>query len=392
MLSITRLLCGSQTPGDEIRYGESAHGGRAKPIHHRPVVVWNITRRCNLHCAHCYSASQDHEYPGELTTEEARRVIDDLARFGIPALLFSGGEPTARTDLTELITYSIMAGLKPVVSTNGTLLLSDRVEELSRAGLDRVGISLDGLRAANDKFRGTPGAFERTLVGIRNSVSAGMRVSLRVTLTKYSLPDLPGLFDLAEAEGIARLCVYHLAYAGRGRQLLRFDLSAEERRRALDFIFRRTQQSQLTGKNLEVLTVDNHADGPYLLLWSREHAPERTGEIERLLRRNGGNSAGKGIACIDNVGEVHPDQFWWNRKLGNVRDRPFSEIWADDQIQFLARLRNRQPWLAQRCRDCRWLAMCNGNLRVRAETATGNPWGLDPACYLTPDEIRTEAA
>ncbi|MBI4219333.1 MAG: radical SAM protein [Chloroflexi bacterium] len=392
MLSITRLLCGSQTPGDEIRYGESASGHRSRPVHRRPVVVWNITRRCNLHCAHCYSTSQDHDYPGELATDEARRVIDDLAGFGIPALLFSGGEPTTRHDLPELVTYSIGAGLKPVVSTNGTLLVSDRVAELAKAGLDRVGISLDGLRAVNDKFRGSPGAFERTLTGIRNCVAAGMRVSLRVTLTKYSLADLPGLFDLAEAEGVARLCVYHLAYAGRGRQLLRFDLDADERRRVLDFVFRRTLQSQVTGKNLEVLTVDNHADGPYLLLWSQKHAPDRVAEIERLLRRNGGNSAGKGIACIDNVGEVHPDQFWWNRKLGNVRARPFSQIWADDQIQFLSQLRNRQSLLAQQCRDCRWLAMCNGNLRVRAESATGNPWGLDPACYLTPEEIRKEAA
>jgi radical SAM protein with 4Fe4S-binding SPASM domain len=392
MLSVTRLLCGTPTPGDEIRYGESAPGHHVRPVHQRPVVVWNVTRRCNLHCAHCYSTSQDQDYPNELATDEARLVIDDLAGFGVPALLFSGGEPTTRGDLPELITYSIGAGLKPVISTNGTLLTSDHVAELSKAGLGRIGISLDGLRAANDKFRGSSGAFERTLLGIRNAVAAGMRVSLRVTLTKYSLPDLPGLFDLAEAEGIARLCVYHLAYAGRGRQLLRFDLDAEERRRALDFIFRRTIQSQINGKNLEVLTVDNHADGPFLLLWSRQHAPDRTADIERLLRRNGGNSAGKGIACIDNVGEVHPDQFWWNQKLGNVRQRPFSKIWTDDSIEFLARLRNRQPYLAQPCHDCRWLAICNGNLRVRAESATGNSWGFDPACYLSPDEIKREVA
>lgn len=392
MLGVSRLLCGTQAPGDEIRYGESAPGQHPRPVHRRPVVVWNITRRCNLHCAHCYSASHDRDYPGELTTGEARQVIDDLARFEIPALLFSGGEPTVRPDLPDLIAYSVKAGLRPVVSTNGTLLDRDCVNGLSNAGLNRVGISLDGLQAANDKFRGTPGAFERSLAGIRNSVAAGMRVSLRLTLTKYSLPDLPGLFDLAETEGVARLCVYHLAYAGRARRLLRFDLSVDERRRALDFIFRRTRQSQTTGKNLEVLTVDNHADGPFLLLWSRVHAPDRVSEIERLLRRNGGNSAGKGIACIDNVGEVHPDQFWWNRKLGNVRARPFSEIWSDDVSPFLAHLRDRQPLLAQHCRDCRWLAMCNGNLRVRAETATGNPWGLDPACYLTAEEIRREAA
>lgn len=392
MLSVTRLLCGTATPGDEIRYGEGHGGARARPVHGRPVVVWNVTRRCNLHCAHCYSASLDREYAGELTTREARRVIEDLARFEIPALLFSGGEPTARPDLSGLIAFSIASGLKPLVSTNGSLLTSRRVADLRSAGLNRIGISLDGLQATNDRFRGSRGAFERTLNGIRNCVAAGMRVSLRVTLTRYNLPDLPGLFDLAEAEGIERVCIYHLAYSGRARGLLKFDMAHEERRRALDFIFRRTMQSQVIGKNLEVLTVDNHADGPFLLLWSREHAPERAAEIERLLRRNGGNSSGKGIGCIDNVGEVHPDQFWWNRSIGSVREKPFSEIWTDRANDFLNKLRDRHGLLPARCQSCRWLNMCNGNLRVRAETATGDLWGSDPACYLSATEIASEVA
>ncbi len=388
MLSVTRLLVGAPTPGDDLRYGTGAgHGAHpGRKIHRRPVVVWNITRRCNLHCAHCYSASLDREYPGELSTDEGRALIDDLAGFGVPVLLLSGGEPTMRADLADLIAHSVAAGVRPALSTNGTKLTREMVERLREAGLMRVGISLDGLEAANDKFRGQKGAFASALAGIRNSVSAGMRVSLRVTITNRNVADLPGLFDLAEAEGVPRVCVYHLAYAGRGKKLLSFDLEPAERRAAIDFVFRRTLESHASGAGLEVLTVDNHADAPYLLMWSRNHAPDRAAEIEKLLLRNGGNSAGRGIACVDNIGDVHPDQFWWNRSLGNVRERPFSEIWSDESIDLLARLRDRKQYLDRRCRDCQWLDMCNGNLRVRGETATGDLWGFDPACYLMPAE------
>lgn len=387
LLSVTRLLCGAPTPGDDLRYGERRPGGDVPPpVHHRPIVVWNVTRRCNLHCAHCYSASLDRKYPGELSLDEGKRVIDDLARFRVPALLLSGGEPTMRADLPELISYATEIGLRTVLSTNGTFLTRRLVQRLSDAGLNRVGVSLDGLEATNDKFRGKKGAFAEALEGIRNSVDAGMRVSLRVTMTKRTASDLAGLFDLAEAEGVPRVCVYHLAYAGRGRKLLPLDLDATNRRAMLDFIFKRTLESHASGSGLEVLTVDNHADGPFLLLWSREHQPERAADIEKLLLRNGGNSAGRGIACIDNVGDVHPDQFWWTRTLGNVREQPFSEIWTDPQDEFLAQLRDRKPLLDEPCRSCRWLDMCNGNLRVRAELATGRLWGHDPACYLTPEE------
>lgn len=388
MLSVTRLLCDEATPGDDLRYGEKTRRTPAPAVvHHRPIVVWNITRTCNLHCAHCYSSSADRPYEGELDTPAARRVLDGLAQFGVPVVLFSGGEPTMRPDLLELIEYSGSLGPRVMVSTNGTLLDEAYVDRLATAGLDRVGISLDGLAPAHDEFRGKTGAFADTLSGIRNSLRAGMRVSLRVTITARNVADLPALFDLAEREGVQRLCVYHLAYAGRGARLLPFDLAHDPRREAVEFIFRRTLESHSSGKNLEVLTVGNHADGPLLALWSREHAPERTEDIVRLLERNGGNSAGKGIACIDNVGDVHPDQFWWEQTVGNVQERPFGDIWTDPQNELLARLRDRRPLLSETCRACSWLDVCNGNLRVRAESATGDVWGHDPACYLTPEEI-----
>jgi radical SAM protein with 4Fe4S-binding SPASM domain len=304
-------------------------------------------------------------------------------------VLFSGGEPTIRQDLAELIAFANKLGnLNPLISTNGTLLTKEMVRRLGDAGLNRVGISMDGMEAVHDKFRGSKGSWQLALNGMRNSLEAGMRVSLRVTVTKRNIDDLPKLFDLAEAEaeGISRVCVYHLAYAGRGEKLLRFDLEHDVRRKMVDFVFGRTIQSYANGHKLEVLTVDNYADAAYMQLWVKDNLLAASERVSSLLSRNGGNTAGKGMGCIDNLGNVHPDQFWWNQTLGNVKDRKFSEIWEDDSIELLSQLRGRKPLLPEACRDCSWLNICNGNLRVRAESSTGDSFGMDPACYLTEKE------
>jgi Fe-coproporphyrin III synthase len=389
LLNVTRLLCDEPTPGDDLRYGVNSkkHGMRVENVHQRPIVIWNITRTCNLHCAHCYASSKDEQYPGELTTEEAKTVLDDMAEYKVPVVLFSGGEPTLRPDLPELISYANgLGGLNPLISTNGTLLTKEKVKELSNAGLKRAGISMDGMEAVHDKFRGSIGSWKLTLDGIRNSLEAGMRVSLRVTVTNRNVQELPALFDLAEREGIPRVCVYHLAYAGRGEKLLRFDLKHEERRKMVEYVFERTIESYAKGNKLEVLTVDNHTDAAYLQMWADKNMPEQSERIRALQSRNGGNTAGKGMGNIDNLGNVHPDQFWWNQTIGNVKERKFSEIWEDESIDLLAKLRNRKSHLPDDCKNCKWLSICNGNLRVRAESASGDSFGMDPACYLTKEE------
>ena len=390
---MTRLLCDEPAPGDDLRYGEVSkqHGMRLAKVHQRPIVVWNITRTCNLHCAHCYASSKDELYPGELTTDEAKGVLRDLSDYKVPVVLFSGGEPTIRQDLPELIAYANELGnLNPLISTNGTLLTKELVKRLSDAGLKRAGISMDGMEAVHDKFRGSKGSWKLTLAGMRNSLEAGMRVSLRVTITDRNIGDLPALFDLAEREGIPRVCVYHLAYAGRGAKLLRFDLGHEERRKMVDFVFERTIQSFESGHKLEVLTVDNHTDAAYLQMWVDKHMPDHSERVRELQARNGGNTAGKGMGNIDNLGKVHPDQFWWNQTIGSVKERKFSEIWEDNSIELLSQLRDRKPLLPDDCKNCKWLGMCNGNLRVRAESATGEIFGKDPACYLTEEERQPE--
>ena len=330
-------------------------------------------------------------YPGELTTDEAKTVLRDMSDYKVPVVLFSGGEPTIRPDLPELIAYANEQGnLNPLISTNGTLLTKEMVKTLSDAGLKRAGISMDGMETTHDKFRGSKGPWKLTLDGIRNSLEAGMRVSLRVTITDRNIHDLPALFDLAEREGVPRVCVYHLAYAGRGAKLLRFDLEHDERRKMVEYVFERTIESYAKGKKLEVLTVDNHTDAAYLQMWVDKNMPDSSERVRALQARNGGNTAGKGMGNIDNLGNVHPDQFWWNQTIGNVKERKFSEIWEDDSIELLAKLRDRKPLLPDDCKNCKWLGMCNGNLRVRAESASGEIFGKDPACYLTEEERQPE--
>jgi heme d1 biosynthesis radical SAM protein NirJ len=392
MLSLSRLLCGTVTEGDALRYERRSAALPPHLLHFsedkRPVVVWNITRSCNLHCVHCYASASDRPFPGELSTDEGLGVIDDLAAFGTPVVLFSGGEPLSRPDLFTLSRHARDRGLRAVLSTNGTLLTPEIAREVSDQGFSYVGVSLDGLREIHDRFRGKAGAFDASIAGIRACREAGVRVGVRFTITKRNQHDLPRILDLLEEEDIPRFCMYHLAYSGRGKRIAADALSAEETRVALDLLCDRVLDWHARGMDKEVLTVDNHADAAYLYLRIRRDQPARAGEVLKLLRWNGGNSSGTGIGCIDYLGNVHPDQFSWHLTLGNVRERPFSEIWRDTADPLLAGLRNRRELISGRCAGCSFFDICNGNLRVRAEAATGDFWASDPACYLTDHEIR----
>jgi len=391
MLGVTRLLCGTATPGDALRYGRHTSQLPAHLLHYaedkKPVVVWNCTRRCNLKCIHCYASSRDQEYPGELTTAEGKRFLEDLAAFGVPTVLFSGGEPLLRPDLFELMAHAREQGLRTVLSTNGTLITPDQAARIREVGCAYVGISLDGLEKTHDRVRATRGAFEQALQGLRHCQAAGLRVGLRFTLHKLNLEDLPGVLALLETENIPRCCVYHLAYAGRGDQLQRYDLTPEETRAAVDRIFNYALDLHRRGLERDILTVDNHADNVYLYLRIKKEQPERAEEVYQMLRWNGGNQSGIAIAGVDNLGNVHPDQFSWNHTFGHVRERPFGEIWTDTSNEMLRILKNRKPYLKGRCAKCQYLELCNGNLRLRAETYHGDWLAPDPACYLTDEEI-----
>jgi radical SAM protein with 4Fe4S-binding SPASM domain len=394
MINISKLYCDQLTPGDWLRYGI---GGSQKDnelvpkkaSERKPIVVWNITSHCNLKCVHCYNDSGANVKSNEATTPEAKAVLDDLAGYGVPSVLFSGGEPLTRKDLFELISYAVDKGLRTVISTNGTLISAEKAVQIKKMGVSYVGISLDGIGKVNDQFRGVEGAFEDAVAGIRNCMAAGVRVGLRLTLTKRNVQDIEHLFDFFEKEGIERACFYHLVPSGRGQDMFGDDLTHAQSRLAIETILAKTKAFKNAGKNTDILTVDNHVDGVYLYLKLLAEDPSKAADVWKLLTWNGGglNSSGVGIGCIDFNGKVHANQFWGHYDLGDIHEKKFSEIWSNNEEPLLKGLRNRRDYIKGRCRVCKFFNACGGSLRVRADLYFNDPWAPEPACYLTDDEI-----
>lgn len=389
MISVTKLLFATEYFGDSLRYTNDAHKAKNGVREGMgPVVVWNSTRTCNLKCRHCYMSSDAKKYQNELTTAEAKQFIDDLADFNVPVLLFSGGEPLIRPDFFELADYAAKKGVRPTLSTNGTLITPEVARKIKDIGVGYVGISLDGLREVNDKFRGKAGAFEAAMNGIKNCVAVDQRVGLRFTINHHNIQELENIFDFIEEENINRVCFYHLVYSGRGNQMMDEDVTAEESRRAMDIIIRRTRDFEERGLKKEILTVDNHCDGVYMYLKAlKEGKDELAQQIKKYISMNGGNRSGMAFAEVDPLGYVHPDQFTQHHTFGNVRERKFGDIWQDTTNPIMAGLKDRKPLLKGRCSKCKFLDNCNGNFRTRAEARTGDFWESDPSCYLTDEEI-----
>ncbi|MFN3884329.1 MAG: heme d1 biosynthesis radical SAM protein NirJ [Rhodocyclaceae bacterium] len=352
-----------------------------------PVVIWNLIRRCNLTCKHCYSISADKDFAGELSTAEVFRVLDDLKAFRVPALILSGGEPLLRPDFFAIARRAKALGFFTALSTNGTLIDERMMERIVPVGFDYVGISLDGLGDTHDRFRRMTGAFDKSLRAIRLCRDARLKIGVRFTLTQDNFADLPGLLQLTEDEGIDRFYFSHLNYAGRGNKNRQDDAQHRMTRQAMDLLFDTCWRYQEKGFEKEFTTGNNDADGVYLLHWVRRHFPERAAHIEAKLRQWGGNATGVNVANIDNLGNVHPDTMWWHHTLGNVRERSFGAIWTDVSDPLMAGLKQRPRPVKGRCARCAYLAICNGNTRVRAQQLTGDPWAEDPGCYLSDEEI-----
>ena len=352
-----------------------------------PVVIWNLIRRCNLLCKHCYSISGDVDFPGELSTEQVFGVMDDLKAFRVPVLILSGGEPLLRPDIFEISRRAKDLGFYVGLSSNGTLIDETNIGRIRDIGYDYVGISLDGLGETHDRFRGRGGAFADSLAAVRLCRDQGIKVGLRFTMTLDNAHQLPALLDLAEAEGVDKFYLSHLVYAGRGNKNRGDDARWQVTRDAMDLLFERAWADAEAGRHKEYVTGNNDADGVYLLFWVRRRFPELAAHIGAKLAQWGGNASGVNVANIDNLGNVHPDTFWWHYSLGNVKERRFSEIWTDLSDPILAGLKQRPRRVKGRCGACRHFDICGGNTRVRALQLTGDPWAEDPACYLSDEEI-----
>ncbi len=399
MINLTKLWTGAAQPADGLRYG---HGDCAEPVARgrKPIVVWNITRTCNLRCVHCYSDSNAIQYPGELDWEQMKAVVVDLAAYQVPSLLLSGGEPMIHPRFNDLVDLATQSGLKLTISTNGTLITPERAAFLKANKVAYVGISLDGIGAIHDEFRRKEGAFDAAVRGFRLCHDVDQKTGLRLTLTRHNVENISNILDFIEEKEIQRVCFYHLVPAGRGSELQ--VLEPDEARHAIDTLIARVETWHKAGIDRELLTVTQPADGAYLLVrMERENHPNLE-EARRLLAWNGGgaNSSGRGIANIDTRGDVHPDQFWQDMLLGNVKKMPFSEIWDGNNPESaevlesirsigLLSLEERQTRMTGPCAECKWFKVCGGGFRTRAAFANyGNLWGSDPGCYLRAEEIR----
>jgi heme d1 biosynthesis radical SAM protein NirJ len=352
-----------------------------------PVVIWNLIRRCNLTCKHCYSISADKDFVGELATGEIFSVMDDLKRFRVPVLILSGGEPLLRPDIFDIAQHAKTMGFYVGLSSNGTLIDASNIERIAECNFDYVGISLDGMEQTHDEFRRMPGAFAASLSGIRLCRELGLKIGIRFTLTQDNAHDLPGVLKLVEEERIDRFYFSHLNYAGRGNKNRQDDAQHQLTRQAMNLLFDTCWDYQQRGLKKEFTTGNNDADGVYFLYWVEKNFPERAEHVRAKLAQWGGNSSGVNVANIDNLGNVHPDTMWWHYTLSNVRQRAFSEIWSDTSDPLLAGLKQNPRSVSGRCGQCRHFEICNGNTRVRAQQLTGDPWAEDPGCYLEDEEI-----
>lgn len=356
-----------------------------------PVVIWNLIRRCNLLCRHCYSISGDVDFAGELSTDEAFRVLDDLVAARVPAVILSGGEPLLRPDIYEIAARAKSLGLSVSLSSNGALVDDAHADRIAAAGFDYVGVSLDGIGETHDRFRGRVGAFDASIAGIRRLRARGVGVGLRYTMTSENETEFPALLALARAEDAAKFYLSHLVYSGRGNKNRTTDAEHAVTRDAVRRLIAEAWADVLAGERREYVTGNNDADGVLLWMWAKENVPDRAEHLRGKLEEWGGNASGVAVANIDNLGEVHPDTFWWDRSLGNVRARPFAEIWADTSDPLMAGLKARPRRLSGRCGACAHVAICGGNTRVRAYRLTGDAFAEDPACYLDDAEIGLEA-
>ena len=355
-----------------------------------PVVIWNLVRRCNLTCKHCYSISADKDFPGELSTDQVFTVMDDLKQFKVPVLILSGGEPLLRPDIFDISRRAKAMGFYVGLSSNGTLIDEKNIQQIADIGYDYVGISIDGIEQTHDDFRRRDGAFKEAMHGIQLCKQHGIKVGLRFTLTQDNAAELSQVLDLLNQHDIDKFYLSHLNYAGRGNKNRGDDVIHNMTRKAMDLMFKTCWDSIQQGNPKEFVTGNNDADGVYLLQWAQQHVPEKVAELTTRLKQWGGNSSGVNISNIDNLGNVHPDTFWWDYNLGNVKDRPFSQIWPDTTDPLMAGLKSHPRPLEGRCGLCQHQDICGGNTRVRAYQLTGDPWQEDPACYLSDDEIGVE--
>lgn len=378
MIPVSVMVTGRGTVSARIKghYGPKSPPRFSEIL--KPIVFWNITYRCNLKCMHCYINALASKSPSELTSDEARRLSEEMAEIGIPLVIFSGGEPLVREDFWHII-EPIAGKSRPrlSLSTNGTLITRDTALRLKDYGFMYVGISIDSIKPEwHDKFRGVPGAFEAALRGIKNSIEAGLDVGIRTTLTRYNIDEVPDILKWSYENGIKRVSLYILDTVGRGAKIGRWLPTKEQLVKLSDVLIK--EAAKYAGE-MEILVVRGQFIGFYIADKLAKSSEEFL-EYVKLIDAQG-NCGRKSISIYPD-GAVKPCQFVDWVSLGNVREKNLREILRPDNPALAPFLNIEKHLRGPRCSRCPFRRICGGGSRGRALEAYGDPWADDPLCFI----------
>lgn len=359
--------------------GGHPHGKSQDGVPQLRLIAWEVTRSCNLACKHCRAEAHPEPYEGELSTAEAKALIDTFPEAGSPIIIFTGGEPLMRHDLFELIPYAKSKGLRCVLAPNGTLLTAENAARIKEAGIERCSISIDAPDAAgHDAFRGVAGAFEASMRGIEHLKSVGLEFQINTTVTKDNLHQFKDIFQLAEKLGASAWHIFLLVPTGRAAELGAQIISAEEYEEVLNWFydFRKTTSMQLKA------TCAPHYHRILRQRAKAEGVPVNfeTFGLDAVSR---GCLGGVGFCFISHSGIVQPCGYL-DLVCGDVRQTPFPEIWRTSP-QFL-NLRNPKVYVGK-CGVCEYEKVCGG-CRARAQTMRGDYLEAEPLCSHTPIKLQ----
>ncbi len=357
--------------------GKGGHPGKSDGAPR--LVAWEITRNCNLSCVHCRAAATMGPYTGELDTDAALNLVDEIAQVGSPIVILTGGEPLLRPDIFEIASYGTKKGLRMVMAPNGTLITEENAKRMAESGIQRISISLDGAtKERHDAFRGIEGAFEGALKGMEQARAAGIEFQINTTITQANLEEIPKIQDLAVELGAVAHHIFLLVPTGRGKYILDQEIDAHQYEETLNWFYDQREETPLQLK----ATCAPHY---YRILRQRAKAENKsvTFETHGLDAVTRGCLGGTGFCFISHRGVVQPCGFL-DLNCGDVTQTPFPEIWRNSEV-FCA-LRNYDN-LKGKCGACEYRKVCGG-CRARAYEATGDYLAEEPLCSYQPPACR----
>lgn len=347
------------------------------------LIVWDFTHKCNLRCKHCYQDASPEALANELTTEEAKRVIDDFANAGVVAIAFSGGEPLIRKDFFEVASYAKKKDFYVAVATNGTLITREVAQRLKEI-VDYVEISLDGFEKTHDEFRGIPGVWKRTCEGIKNCVAVGLDTCVATTVTKWNLKEIPELIDFVEKElGANRMIFFNFVPTRRGKDIAEQDITPQEREELLKFLYSKLIDPNCkldvfsTAPQYSRIAVEFGEGGIATHFTNKKFLEMMRGKAKALAEFIGGCGCARLYAALEPNGDIYPCVFL-PIKVGNIREKSIKEIWSESPI--LQKLRDRKSFWGV-CGTCKYREICGG-CRARAYGYFGDVQAPDPGCIL----------